>query len=552
MAGSVLSPAGAQSTLAVTLLDEWARAGLRDVVVCPGSRSAPVALAAARQGGVRTHVRLDERGAGFYAIGLALASGRPVALVVTSGTAAAELHAAVAEADLARVPLIVVTADRPPELRGVGAPQTIEQRSLYGAMVRRAEDPGVARAEAAASWRPLAARLWIAAAGGDGAPGPVHLNLALVEPLVEPAGDPPPGRADAAPWRTVVAAPSRAATLDVAGRRVLAVVGAGVDAGTITVATALGWAVVGDATARGSLPYADALLRDAEFAALARPDLVVRAGGLPASRALGERLREWGSEVVALDAWGPVADPDGVVARTVAGAPDPACAAHRGDPAYGEWWARAARAVGDALAGLDDTLTEPALARDVVAASARSGAALVVGSSMPVRDVEWWAPAREAPTFANRGANGIDGVVSTTLGVAAATGSALGLVGDLTFLHDASSLAEPVEGSAVVVVADNAGGGIFSFLPQATLLGPEEFEALFATPRGKDLVAVARGFGHAAARVATRSELAAALADGVGAPGLSVVVASVPDRAANVEVHGALVDAAAAAWRARR
>ena len=552
MAGSVPSPAGAQSTLAVTLLDEWARAGLRDVVVCPGSRSAPVALAAARQSGVRTHVRLDERGAGFFAIGLALAAGRPVAVVVTSGTAAAELHAAVAEADLAGVPLLVVTADRPPELHGVGAPQTIEQRAIYGGMVRRAEDPGVARAEAAASWRPLAARLWLAAAGGDGATGPVHLNLPLVEPLVEPAGDPPPGRADGAPWRTHVAAASCPAALDVAGRRVLAVVGAGVDADTIAVAAAHGWAVVGDATARGSLPYFDGLLRDAEFAAAARPDVVVRAGGLLASRVLGERLREWGSEVVALDAWGPVADPDGIVARTLAGSLDPTIGAQRGDPAYAAWWARAAAAVGDALDALGDELTEPALARDVVAASTRHGAALVVGSSMPVRDVEWWAPAREAPTFANRGANGIDGVVSTTLGVAGAAGAALGLVGDLTFLHDASALAEPVEGSAVVVVADNAGGGIFSFLPQATLLGHEEFEALFGTPRGKDLVAVARGFGHAATRVATRAELAAALVEGVGAPGLSVVVASVPDRAANVAVHGALAAAAAAAWRAAR
>ncbi|HEV2427286.1 MAG TPA: 2-succinyl-5-enolpyruvyl-6-hydroxy-3-cyclohexene-1-carboxylic-acid synthase [Acidimicrobiales bacterium] len=548
MARSVLSPGRAQSTLAVTLVDEWARAGACDVVVCPGSRSTPVALAAARHPSLTVHVRLDERGAGFFAIGRALATARAVIVVVTSGTAAAELHAAVAEADLARVPLVVVTADRPPELHGVGAPQTIDQRGLFGSMVRLFEDPGVARDEAAETWRPLASRLWLAATGAGGPPGPVHLNLPLVEPLVEPAGDPPAGRDNGAPWRAHVESPEPVAPFNVAGRRVMAVAGAGADPRWLADAATLGWAVVGDATARGALPYADPLLRDDGFAAAARPDVVVRMGGVPASRTLAERVGGWGSEVIALDPWGSVADPEGMVSTSMAGRPDPTSADHRGDPAYGEWWAKASASVGWWLESLGGDLTEPAVARDVVTASASTRTPLVIASSMPIRDVEWWAPARVAPTFANRGANGIDGVVSTTLGVAAG-GSAIGLVGDLAFLHDASALADPVSGSAVVVVVDNDGGGIFSFLPQASALGSEEFETLFGTPRGRDLVAVARGFGHEAAGAATRDELASALGEGLARPGLSVVVARVPDRATNVAVHEALVEGAAAAWR---
>src|SRR5487761_2582248 len=191
--------------MAATLFDEWVRCGLRDVVLCPGSRSTPLALAAARRSEVVLHVRLDERSAAFFALGRALVTGRPVAVVVTSGTAVAELHAAVAEADLAGVPLLVVSSDRPPELHGVGAAQTIDQRAIFGAMVRRFDDPGVARDDAAASWRPLAGRLWAAATGAH--PGPVHLNVPLVEPLTEAPRDLPASRGTGA-W---LEAPPRSA-----------------------------------------------------------------------------------------------------------------------------------------------------------------------------------------------------------------------------------------------------------------------------------------------------------------------------------------------------
>jgi 2-succinyl-5-enolpyruvyl-6-hydroxy-3-cyclohexene-1-carboxylate synthase len=545
---SVLSPGVVQATFAATLFDEWCRHGLSDVVVCPGSRSTPLALAADRRSELRVHVRVDERSAGFFALGRALATKRPVALVVTSGTAAAELHAAVAEADLAGVALLVLTADRPPELHGVGAAQSISQRYLFGDKVRRFEEPGVARQDASWSWRPLASRLWADAYGGARPPGPVHLNAAFVEPLTLAPAELPAPRALGRAWHVSVPEPTPVVSFDVAGGRVLAVVGAGVDRATVDECVGLDWVVVGDATAQGTLAYFDALLRDDDFADEARPDVVVRLGGLPASKALAERLRGWRCRVVAFDGAGPVADPDGLVGETLRGLVDAGAPPMRGDAAYRTRWVEASRRVGAWLeSNLDSdlALSEPVVARLLVQASGQLGVPLVVGSSMPVRDVEWWAPSRERDTYANRGANGIDGVVSTLLGVAAG-GVALGLVGDITMLHDVSGLVDGLGdagGRCVLVVADNQGGGIFSFLAQASTLEPGPFERLFATPRRHDLVAVARAFGYQSEMVKTPAQLRTAIEAALGAPGLSVVVAQVPTRDENVRLHDTLNEA---------
>jgi 2-succinyl-5-enolpyruvyl-6-hydroxy-3-cyclohexene-1-carboxylate synthase len=535
-----------QATFAATLFDEWIRSGLVEVVVAPGSRSTPLVLAAAERSELTVHVRLDERSAGFFALGRALATSRPVAIVVTSGTAAAELHAALCEADQANVPLVVVTADRPPELHGVGAPQTIHQRELFGPVVRRFEEPGVARMDAAWSWRPLASRVWHAASGDTGRPGPVHVNAAFTEPLVGVARDLAPGRPDGATWRCVEPVPPTTAPLDVRGARVLCVVGAGVHEETIGTCRDLDWVVLGDATARGTLPYFDPLLRDDEFARTLRPDLVVRMGGMPASKVLANRLREWGTAVVALLGSSDVADPDGVVSRTLPGLPRRDVASMRADSSFAAAWFAASQSVGEYLRSLesdDDELDEPMVARSVVELSGDHQAPLVVGSSMPVRDVEWWASARRGPTYANRGVNGIDGVVSTALGVCSGS-RGIGLVGDLTMLHDVSGLVDglgPAEGTCVLVVVDNGGGGIFSFLPQAQSLAPERFEQLFGTPRPHDLEAVARAFGHGACTVGTRSELRTAVEKALTESGLSVVVAKVPSRERNVQIHDDLV-----------
>ena len=545
MQQSVPSPSAVQASFASTLVDEWYRHGLRDVVVAPGSRSTPLVLALARDGRLTTHVRIDERSAAFFALGRALATRRPVAMVVTSGTAAAEVHAAVAEADLAGVPLMVLSADRPPELHHVGAPQTMDQRQIYGAKVRLYEEPGVARWEARSSWRPLASRAYAHADGESGRPGPVHLNLAFVEPLVgDPSAVPAP-RGDG-PWRTWRRRELARSVLSAPGR-IVAVVGAGVERTAIADMVALDWVVLGDATAEGTLAYYDALLRDDGFAERARPDVVVRLGGSPASKVLAERLVAWGAPCVAFDGAGPIADPSGLVGEVLRGLP--AATSTRGDTQFLEMWTDASARVGRWLEAdrRRDELDEPSIAHTVVAACARLGVSLVVGSSMPVRDVEWWAPSRQTPTYANRGVNGIDGVSSTILGVASG-GAAVGLVGDITLLHDVSALVDGLGeagGRAVIVVADNGGGGIFSFLAQAGEPA-DTFERYFATPRPHDLTAVAAAFGHRASVVTSISALERAIDEGVAQEGLSIVVARVAPPAANVARHGELNSVVAA------
>ena len=507
------------------------------MVISPGSRSTPLALAAAGCAGLTLHVRLDERSAGFFALGRALATARPVVVVVTSGTAATELHACVAEADLAFVPLIVVTADRPPELHGVGAPQTIDQGHLYGNMVRRFEDAFVVDFHAASSWRELADDLWTAA-GGAG-PGPVHLNVAFVEPLLAEALELP---SRIVPLTRDVA-PDVAASIDLRSLAVLCVVGRGVSRETIAECRALNWVVLGDATANGTLPYFDSLLRSSDFVGRVRPDVVVRLGGLPASKVLGEQLRAWGSRTVAFEGSGFVADPDRLIGESFVGLPTLDDATLVGAESYAVTWRNASKEVERWLeeSDVDGELNEPGLARVVVTASNESGATLVVGSSMPVRDVEWWAPTRETVTFANRGVNGIDGVVSTVLGVAAGS-RAIGLVGDLTMLHDVSALVDGLGsagGTCVLVVADNRGGGIFSFLPQASRVEPARFEQLFGTPRLHDLTIVAEAFGYDATSVETLGEARRAIEKGLAREGLSVIVAKVPSREDNVRIHEA-------------
>lgn len=546
MQGSVPSPSDLQATFAATLFDEWISRGLRDVVVCPGSRSTPLALAAALRPEIALHVRLDERSAGFFALGRALASARPVAIVVTSGTAAAELHAVVCEADQSSVGLLVLTADRPPELHGVGAPQTIDQHLLFGSIVRAFEEPGVMDdVKGAGQWRGVATRLWRAASGEANQPGPVHLNAAFREPLLGNTLELPERTNHESDVDNAVESIS-ASELKVNGARVLCVVGNGATKDIIETCWALHWVVVGDATARGALSYADPILRDDDLASTLRPDLILRLGGLPSSKILQQRLREWEVPVIGLSGAGYLNDPDRVITVSYAGLPSLEDVGQRGDAQYVETWRALSHDVANLLArdeSDDDALNEIIVARTVVALSTEYDVPLVVGSSMPVRDVEWWSPSRQSPTFANRGVNGIDGVVSTVFGVCAGA-KGIGLVGDLTFLHDVSGLVDalgPSAGSCVLVVNDNRGGGIFSFLSQADALDNERFEQLFGTPHHHDLEAIAAAFGHATTTVATRGELRNAVEKGLADPGVSVVIAKVPGRGENVVVHDALV-----------
>lgn len=554
---------GAQAAFAATLVDEWVRAGLSEAVIAPGSRSTPLALALAEDGRLRLHIRLDERAAGFLALGLSRATGRATVVVTTSGTASAELHPAVAEADLAGVPMVVCTADRPPELQGVGAPQTMNQTGLYGSAARWAMAVAVPERSQDGMWRSLAARSVAEAEAAPSGPGPVHLNLAFRDPLVARPGPMPPGRSDGRPWHHVSRPVLGATPADVAavaggpGRGVLVVgAGAGDPDAVHEAATALGWPVLADPRSGARTPgpatvaAADAILRSPHACDRLRPEVVVHLGERWTSRALADWLRQPGVRHVLVDPDWRWRDPDRLAATVLRTDPTALCRAVAEtvpEPLAGpEWrttWTSAEAAAQAALATALDSrgeLTEPRVARTLFDALP-SEATLVVGSSMPIRDLEWFAATRHRPpaVLANRGVNGIDGTIATALGVAAGRGPVAVLLGDLSFLHDAGALlgaAETSEVSCTLVVVDNHGGGIFSFLPQASRLPADTFELLFGTPQAADVCTVAAAYGARVVRAADEGELRAALKEQVGSPGVSMIHLRT-DRAANVAVH---------------
>ncbi len=500
-------PQDVQAAFALALVDEWVRAGVTDVVTCPGSRSTPllVALAeAAERGALRAHSVLDERSAGFFALGLGLASGAPAPVVTTSGTAAVELHPAIVEAHHAGAPMLAVTADRPAELQDWGAPQTVHQVGLYGDAVRWQCAPGVPEAEAAGTWRSLASRSVAEARGGAHRPGPVHLDLAFREPLVgsgEAFLSAHQGRAGDAPWHRVARPhelPPPAAVVDLlaqAGERGLIVAGAGAGSpGAVwQLAQATGWPVLASPPSGCRLPgavaSADALLRT-PLAVAWQPDVVLRLGAPWASRVVNEWLAGLRCPQVLVDPWGVWAAPDHLPAEVVVASPEAVCReVARAVPAGGEnrWaagWSQAeavAQAAIEVAMAEQGTLSEPGVARWLLR-GAPEGASVMVSSSMPVRDLEAWsAPRAGVRVLANRGANGIDGVLSTALGVAAAgaPGGVVALLGDLAFLYDASALLAGGRGGARpdldVVVVDNDG----SFY----LVGSDRGNVLAARPR---------------------------------------------------------------------
>jgi 2-succinyl-5-enolpyruvyl-6-hydroxy-3-cyclohexene-1-carboxylate synthase len=570
-----------QAAYAATLADEWARNGVVHAIVCPGSRSAPLALALAAEPRIAVHVRLDERSAAFTALGIGLATGTPAVAVTTSGTAAAELHAAVVEADLASVPLLVCTADRPPELHGVGAPQTIEQRDLFDRALRFRFDPGAVDAWSRSWWRSVASRSVIEATSGPKGPGPVHLNLSFREPLVgEPSlgGGVEPGRSSGDPWHVApvgLGMPTdemlgalAAGDGDLPARGLIV---AGARCGEpdvlLALSRALRWPLLADPVSGVRLPdegvvaMADPLLRTRAFVDAHWPEVVLCLGGGWASKALQAYLdtaTERGARVVLVDPAGSWRDPERRASFLLRCDPSAYSrllleridGARQLPKAATEWWQEWTDAEAQVRVALDELLAErldePSLAHRVFA-SLPPGTNLVVASSMPVRDLESFASPRSSPpnVFANRGANGIDGVVSTALGVAIGSGApTVALVGDLAFLHDVSALvgAELPSVPLTVVVADNRGGGIFSFLEQAALVDEPTFEMLFGTPQAQDPASVAAGFGWPVERIdeSGGDRFEEVLAERVASGSPSVIRVRLPERTRNVERHRAL------------
>lgn len=503
-------------------------------------------LALAADERVRTHVHHDERSGSFLALGVAQVTGRPVVVITTSGTAVVQLHAAVVEADLAGVPLIICSADRPPELRHVAAPQTVDQERLFGRSVRWYVDAGVAEGSQSPTWRSLASRAWSEATAEW--PGPVQLNLPFREPLVGVVGPLPHARPDG-PWHRRLRSGRQAPVLDgsLAGARGVVVAGRGTadpDA-VVALAEELGWPLLADpgSGCRGHSAVAafDGLLRT-PFAQRVRPEVVVRSGGMPASKVLGQWLdRSAAHEIVVAPAgWWP--DPRHAADAFLDEVP---VAPPHHEPVR-EWcqaWHEADLLAQSAIDTVLEhhPLAEPAVARHLTR-SLPPGSVLVSSSSMPVRDVEWFGTTRADVRFlSNRGANGIDGVVSTAVGAAAAGTRVTLLIGDVAFLHDSNGLIGLADRGLdlTIVVLDNDGGGIFSFLPQRNQLPLERFEQLFGTPHGLDLVALAAAHGVDAARVESAAQLD-------WQPGTRVLV--VPgDRDTNLGVHAELNDAIAAA-----
>jgi 2-succinyl-5-enolpyruvyl-6-hydroxy-3-cyclohexene-1-carboxylate synthase len=579
---------------AAALFGELARAGVSHVCLCPGSRSTPLVVAAARTPGLVLHPHLDERSAAFFALGLARASRRAVALVCTSGTAVANFLPAVVEAHYARVPLVVLTADRPPELRDWGAGQTIDQLRLFGSHVRlfvEAPAPGPGLALEAYA-RALADR---AVATALAAPsGPVHLNLPFREPL-EPAQDMPspfggsaqegglrdPGAYLATVRGRLAPAPSlvsRLAAQLAAEQRGVLVAGPTdrdpeLATAAVRLARALGWPLLAEPISQlrsgrhgegaAIVAHYDAFLRDDTFARAHVPGTVLRLGDTPTSKP----LRQW------LDA-----DP---TARLVLVDPDGAWhdPAHRGGEALqvdaallcdaladvleawpprppARWtgdFLRADRACArsfDEVLAVEPRLLSPAVVR-ALAASLPDAATLFVSNSMAVRDVDtfWPVSDRALRVLCNRGANGIDGVVSTALGASLASpGPTVLLTGDLAFLHDVGGLfaARELASSCTILVLNDDGGGIFSFLPIAAQGERVRFRELFTLAHGLTLGPAAALYGLPYERLTDGAGLRRALADTVGAPGVRVIEVPI-EREANVAHHRAIWCAVSAA-----
>ena len=554
---------------------ELVAAGVRDAVVCPGSRSTPLALALRAAAGLRVRVLYDERAAGFFALGMARTARRPVVLLATSGTATVEFAPAVAEASLSRVPLVVLTADRPAELRDRGAPQTIDQVHLYGRAAKWFTELPLFDGDpaTAAHVRSVAGRAVAVAVAGPA--GPVQVNVPFREPLLPdgPFGAPEDAASDA-PFTTAIAGrrgldhaglDALAARLS-AAERGLIVAGPDDDprlpAALAALARATGFPILADPlSGLRTGPHdrelvvarADQLVRPGPWIDAHRPDLVLRTGAMPTSKPILQLLERTRPKLIVLDGddgWREAALLPATFVHADPADTATALAGRLPEGGPGAWaldW-RAGDRIADAamtawLAGLDEAFEGapfPALE-----AALPDGAVLWAGNSMPVRDLDSWLPptSRAITVRSNRGANGIDGVVSTALGSAAvAEGPVALVVGDVSFLHDLNALvaARLHRLSATIVLVNNDGGGIFSFLPQATADAPgtglpEHYEELFGTPHGIDVGPIVQALGGEHRRVGHR-ELAGAIAESIGRPGVQVLELRT-ERARNVALH---------------
>lgn len=546
---------------AMVMVDELVRNGVKRAVIAPGSRSAALALALAGHPGIELATEIDERSAGFLALGSGLA-GDMAAVVTTSGTAAANLLPAIVEADAAGVPLLALTADRPPELRQAGANQVIDQIKLYGERVRFFAEVGPAEDLPTSNgyWRSVVCQGVAAARGMGRRPGPVHLNLGFREPTVPVADD---GRSSAGPfesgvdgrpgglpWSEVAPVPMPRVTVAERWQAARGLVLAGdcrAEGGAVAaaMAAALGWPLIAEphsgARGQGAISTAHYLLGHDVFAESHRPEVIIQLGRVGLSRRVATLANSDIPRLV-FDPWA-WSDPSRSAVAVHSALPE--IPTPRPSGRWLEGWAEAeavARAALDAALDALGEPSEPRTARDLARIAGEHP--LVVSSSMPVRDLDLVMEAGGPEILANRGASGIDGFVSTALGVSWGRGGpVLALAGDLSMLHDQAGLLVEPRPPVVFVVNNNDGGGLFHFLPQSGVPG---FEQLFATPHHRRFGKVAELHGLAFGRIESAEDLIpmveSALAEGTG------WLVEVPgDRIRNVEVHEQIEKAVTAA-----
>jgi 2-succinyl-5-enolpyruvyl-6-hydroxy-3-cyclohexene-1-carboxylate synthase len=572
-----MTPATDTYLLLRAFVDELARCGMRAACTSPGSRCAPLVLTLAREERLRCYSHIDERCAGFYALGLAKASRLPVAVTCTSGTAAAELAPAAIEAFQARVPLLLLTADRPPELRENGAGQAIDQLKLFGDAAKWFFEVGThdASPERLRWMRTLACRAFSTAL--EGRPGVVHLNFPLREPLVvgEELPEDSTGRPDGRPYVRRALSPAAGShggggssglqlqKLVTSAKRGVVVAGrherlTPLGEAAAAFCEAAGWPLLADPLSgarRGSTAIAhyDALLREHSFAAGVVPDLVIRVGDLPVSKPLRTWLAGLGEiPQVALDPEGAWQDPASILTESLALEPAGTLAELTAPQLASDtdWlarWRAADERAAETILGVlgpHEELSEPAIATEL-GVLLPAEATLFVASSMPVREIETFWPARPDPprVLCNRGANGIDGIVSSAFGAAAATdGPVVLLIGDVALAHDIGGLlaAKRLGLKLTIVLVDNGGGGIFDFLPisDAPMATEHDIYARhIATPTGLDFDKAAALYGLAHERIETVPAFRAALERALSPQMGSAIVHAQTDRASNVELH---------------
>ena len=506
--------------LARVIVRQIVEAGITDVVISPGSRNAPLSIAfhqASVKGLIKLHVRIDERTAAFFALGIAKASGRPVPIVCTSGTAVANYHPAVLEASHTNLPLLVLTADRPASLRKTGANQTTEQARIFGKAVRYFAD-------VSGSVYPMELPL------NSLQSGPVHLNIQFEEPLIGDKSD---------NWLNdlTITAPKifdrkTPGTFYTKSTRGVLVIGH--DRGGLSVdavrefADALGWPVIAEdpLTFEKAISHASVFLTSRAIADDLAPDTVVVIGRTTLSRSINALIKMARKEIV-IDPRMATVDSDRMANQKFLQLPK--VEVQPADSEYVEKWQkysqRAAKMVGDI-----SQWSEALIAREIGAAIP-AGTSLFISSSRPIRDLEGFASARTGvETFANRGLAGIDGNISTALGIASQRTATVAVLGDLGFLHDLTGLIHNEDINLKILVINNDGGGIFSTLSQRGVAG---FEEVFGTPHGKDLAAIASAIGVPAKTISTQAELKSELAAPI--KGVSVVVITAPDREANAD-----------------